>query len=82
MFERLKQIKKLREMQKSLNEQRVTVEKEGTRIVLDGNFEVIEISLNPQLSAQEQQKVLKECFNEGIKKLKFKIIETFQNFKT
>ncbi len=79
MFEKLKQIGKLREVQKSLEEENVEIEKNGTRVVLNGNFKIISISLNPALGKEEQERVLAECFNEGVEKIKSSMAQKFQS---
>jgi len=69
MFEKLKQIGKLREVQKSLEEEEVETEKNGTRVVLNGNLKVINISLNPELEKEEQEKILRSVLMKVWKKL-------------
>ena len=79
MFEKLKQIGKLKEVQKSLEGEEVEVEKNGTRVVVNGNLKVVGISLNPELEKEEQEKILKECFNEGMEKIKSSMAQKFQS---
>ena len=79
MFEKLKQIGKLREVQKSLEEEKVETEKKGTRLVINGNIKVVDISLNPELEKDEQEKALVECFNEGVEKIKSSMAQKFQS---
>jgi len=52
-------------MQDSFKEERASVEKKGVSVLINGNFEVVEIKLNEDLSTEEQQEVLKQCFNEA-----------------
>ena len=68
MFEQLKQMKKLKQMQDSFKKERFEVEKQGTRVVINGNLEVEEISLNQGLDKSSQEQILKECLNEVAKK--------------
>ncbi|MBN2854203.1 YbaB/EbfC family nucleoid-associated protein [Patescibacteria group bacterium] len=72
MFNKLKQFKDLRDkaktMQSALAEETISQEKNGITISLNGNLEIIEIKLNPNLSQSEQENSLKACFNEAIKK--------------
>jgi DNA-binding protein YbaB len=79
MFEKLKQIGKLKEIQKSLEEEKVEIKNNGTRLVINGNLKVIEVSLNPELEKEEQEKVLAECFNEGMDKVKSFMAQKFQS---
>lgn len=69
MFDQFKQLKQLKEIQDKLSQEKVEVEKEGVRLVMNGKMEVEEISLNPEMSAEKQGKIVKECFNDAIKKI-------------
>ncbi|MCK5044653.1 YbaB/EbfC family nucleoid-associated protein [Candidatus Parcubacteria bacterium] len=69
MFEKLKQIKKLKDLQSSLSQEKAEGEKNGIKVVINGKMEIEEIQLNPELSREEQQKFLKECLNETMKKV-------------
>lgn len=72
MFNKLKQFKDLRDkaktMQSALAEETITQEKNGVSISLNGNLEIIKISLAENLSKQQQEEALKSCLNEAIKK--------------
>ncbi len=69
MFEKLKQIKKLKDLQSSLSQEKAEGEKNGIKVVINGKMEIEEIELNPELSREEQQKYLKECLNETMRKV-------------
>ncbi|MCD6410417.1 YbaB/EbfC family nucleoid-associated protein [bacterium] len=79
MFEQLKQIQQIKKLHNALQEERVEIEKQGTKIVLNGKLEIEEVVLNPQLQKEDQEKVLKECFNEAIKKVQIKIAQKMAN---
>lgn len=72
MFNKLKQFKDLRSqaktMQNALNKESVTEEKNGVKITLNGNMEIVELNLNPDLDTPSQEKALKNCFNDALKK--------------
>lgn len=65
MFEQLKNIQKLKQMQEDFKKEKLTVEKRGVVVTMNGNFEVEEIKLNPELSLEDQQNALKEALNEA-----------------
>lgn len=69
MFDQLKQLKQLKEIQDKLSQEKVEVEKEGIKIVMNGKMEVEEIFLNSEMDAERQGKIIKECFNDAIKKI-------------
>jgi DNA-binding protein YbaB len=70
MFENLKQLGKLKELRDILEKERKEVEKEGTRVVVNGKMEVEEITLNPQLEAKKQEEVLRNCINEAVNQIR------------
>ncbi len=77
MFDKLKQLKQLKEMQEAIKKETVTVEREGIKITLNGNFEVEELELSSALPAREQTDLLKQCFNEAVKKVQMNLAQKF-----
>lgn len=68
MFDKLKQLAQIKGLQDSIKQEKVEVAKEGVRIVMRGDFSIDEINLNPDLTIEKQQEILKECLNDGMKK--------------
>ena len=72
MFSQLKQFKDLRSqaktMQSALAQETVTEEKNGVKIILNGNMEVLEVKLNGELTKIAQEEAIKSCFNEALKR--------------
>lgn len=72
MFNKLKQFKDLRSqaktMQSALAQESVTEEKNGVKLTLNGNLEIIELILNPELNVDNQASAVKSCFNDAIKR--------------
>ncbi|MBI4225242.1 MAG: YbaB/EbfC family nucleoid-associated protein [Candidatus Sungbacteria bacterium] len=77
MFDKLKQINQLRQLQNQIKQQRVEVEKNGIRLVMTGEFEVVEISLNPELDAKTQEKLLMQLLNEARTKIQTILAKNF-----
>lgn len=69
MFDQLKQLGKLKELKDILEKEKKEVGKEGVRVVVNGRMEIEEIKLNPQLDFETQEKIIKECINEAMKKI-------------
>ena len=80
MFDKLKQLKELKQMKDSMGEERFEVEKQGTKVVLDGNLSIVNIVLDSELDKQGQESVLKECFNEAVKKVQTAMVQKFKGF--
>jgi DNA-binding protein YbaB len=69
MFEKLEQLKKLKDLQDSLSQEKTEIEKKGIKVVVNGKMEVEQIQLNLELSKEEQEKILRDCINEAVKKI-------------
>jgi len=69
MFNKLRQLKQLKELRDSLSQEKVEVEKKGVKVIVNGKMEIEEIQLNPDLAEEEQEETLRECSNEAIKKV-------------
>lgn len=72
MFNKLKQLKDLRSqaktMQNALAEEKVEVEKNGIKLSMNGNMEVMDLVITSELSKEEIARTSKELFNDAIKK--------------
>jgi DNA-binding protein YbaB len=72
MFNKLKQFRDLRSqakvMQNALAQETITEEKNGVKVVLNGNMEIIELVLNDNLAKNSQEEILKNCFNDALKR--------------
>lgn len=72
MFNKLKQFKDLRSqaktMQSALAQESVSEEKNGVKLTINGNMEITELTLNPELGTEAQASAVKSCFNEAIKR--------------
>ncbi|OGZ70731.1 MAG: hypothetical protein A3F47_00415 [Candidatus Staskawiczbacteria bacterium RIFCSPHIGHO2_12_FULL_38_11] len=75
MFENLKNLHKLKQMQDEFKKERLTVEKRGVFVTINGNFGVEEIKLNSDLSLQDQQDVLKDVLNEAREEIQKKLAQ-------
>ena len=64
MFDKLKQLHELKKMQEEFKKERMTFSDRGVSITMNGSFEVEDIRLNPELSTEDQQQVLKHCLNQ------------------
>lgn len=69
MFENIKKLQELKKMQETFKQEKVTVEKMGVVVTINGNFEVEEIKLSANLGLDEQQNILKQCLNEAREKI-------------
>lgn len=77
MFEQLKKIKELQNLQNDLKKEKISLEKEGVKVTLSGNFVVEEIVLNPSLSNDYQAKILKDILNDAVQKVQLSLVQKF-----
>jgi len=77
MFDKIKQLAKIKSLQKSIESEEFASEKEGTRVIIDGSFMVKGISLNSDLDKDKQENILKECLNDAFKKARLAIAQKF-----
>jgi len=80
MFDKLKQLKKLKDLQKSLGREKTDVEKNGIKVTINGNIEIESITLNPELDFSRQERVLKDCINDAVRKIQFTVAKKMQEF--
>jgi DNA-binding protein YbaB len=65
VFDQFKKMAELKKLQDSFKKEKEVVERDGILVEINGNFEVESIKLNPELSLEKQQEVLKRCLNEA-----------------
>ena len=76
VFDQLKKIAELKKLQDSFKKEKETVERDGVSVEMNGNFELENIKLNPELSLEKQQEVLKRCLNEARESIQKKLAKT------
>ena len=69
MFDKIKQMKQLMDLQNQLKGEKSESEKNGVKAVINGKMEVELITLNSSLSVSEQEKLVRECVNEAMHKM-------------
>ena len=70
MFDKLKDLKKLKDLENALGKEIIEKEKNGVRVVINGKSEIISISINPELDKEKQEQLLKDCINDAFNEAK------------
>lgn len=65
MFDKLKDLKKLKDLESALGKEMIEKEKNGVRVVVNGKSEIVSILLNPELDKEKQEQSLKDCINDA-----------------
>ena len=69
MFDKLQQLQKINELKNSLAQEKAEQEIQGVKVVVNGKMEIEEIQLNPELSSDEQARIIKDCANQAMQKV-------------
>ena len=75
MFDNLKKMQQLKEIKDSLEKEKIEIEKEGIKIIVNGKMEVEELKLNPSLNQENQERIVKDCINEAVKKIQMMVAQ-------
>jgi len=71
MFNKLKQIKDLRDqakkMQGALAGETISAEKNGVKVAMNGNMEITEVSINSELDKAALESAIKNAVNDAMK---------------
>ncbi len=78
MLDKLKQLRELKKIQDEVGKETVEVEKKGIKVIVNGKMEVVEILLNGELLKEDQEKILKECINEALERMKIIMAQKMQ----
>jgi len=78
MFDKLKQMQEMKNLQDEIKKEVYELEKNGTKIVMNGGMQLQEIHLNPNLSQEEQEKTLLEAHQELMQKVQMAMAQKFR----
>lgn len=81
MFNLLKNLRELKEINDILSKEKITVERDGIKVSINGKMEVEDLVLNPNLEVVKQQKILRECLNDALRKMQMSLITKLSNKK-
>ena len=76
MFDNFKKLAELKRIQDNLKNEEATVEKRGVSVRMNGNFDVKDIKLNPDLGIEDQAIAVVEAVNEANKVIKEKMAKS------
>ncbi len=81
MFDQMKQAKELYRLQKELQKERIEVEENGVKIVVNGKMEVEQVELNPDISKEDQERAVKDCLNGAMRKIQANLAQKMQSMR-
>jgi DNA-binding protein YbaB len=81
MLDKLKKIKELKDLQKSLAQEKTTVERDGVTITLNGKLEVEDVSISSEANTDNLERIIKDLFNEAVRKVQMAMAQKMQGMQ-
>ena len=78
MFDKLKQLKELKEMQSAAQQERFESEKRGVRVVVNGTLQIEEVAVPENISATEMADAVKAAVNDALRQAQMAMAKKFQ----
>jgi hypothetical protein len=75
MFDNFKKLGQLKALKDSLEKEKIEIEKNGTKLIINDKMEVEQIELNSELNKEQQEQTIKDCFNEAVNKIQMIAIQ-------
>ena len=77
MFDKFKEIRKLKALKDEVEREVFESEKNGVKVSVNGGLNVQDLSLNPDLDIKSQEKALKECLNDAFRQAQMAMAKKF-----
>ena len=77
MFDKIKEMNKLRQLQNAIKKQKITLKNEGIEVIMRGDFEVVSITLNPELETEKQEEILMGLLKQAREKMQARLQKDF-----
>lgn len=81
MFESFKQLKQLKELQGAIQKEEVTAERDGVQVIMNGAFEISSVTISDGIAKEKLEKIMKEVFNDAVKKAQQAIAQKFASMQ-
>jgi len=75
MFDFIKQVQQLKQVQEALKNEKYDLEKDGVRLSMSGQLKIEELKLNANLPIARQQEIVKDLVNEAVDKIQSSLAE-------
>ncbi len=81
MLDQMRQAKQMYKLQKELQKETIEVEENGVTITMNGVMEIEVVKLNEELSKEQQEKAVKDCFNLAMQKVRTLAAQKMQSLR-
>ena len=79
MFDKLKEMNKLRQLQNAIKKEKVKLQKDGIEVIMRGDFEIVSITLNNEMKPSEQEDILLGLLKEAKEKIQNRLQTNFKD---
>ncbi len=79
MFDQLKQMMEMRNLQAQIKKQVVRVERQGVALLLRGDLEITELQLSDELDAKTQSRLVLDLLREAREKIQKDMAQLFSS---
>ena len=77
MFDKLKEMNKLRQLQNAIKKQKITLKKDGIEVIMRGDFEIVSITLVKEMDTTTQEDILLGLLKKAREKMQTKLQTDF-----
>ncbi len=81
MWDQMKQARELQKLQSELKKEKIEAEENGVKVVINGKMEVEEVRISEEISKADQEKAIKKCFNEAMRKVQMMAAQKMQSMQ-
>ncbi len=81
MLDQMKQAKQMYKLQRELQKETIEVEENGVTITMNGVMEIEVVKLNEELSKEQQERAVKDCFNLAMQKVRTLAAQKMQSLR-
>ncbi len=79
MWDKLQKARELQKMQSELQKETFQEEVNGVKMTMNGKMELVEVELNENLSKEETEKAIKNCFSSVMRKVQMAAAQKMQS---
>ncbi len=81
MFDKIKKMKQIKELQNSLKKEKVEKENNGIKVIINGQLQIQNIRLNSDLEPEKQEEDLKNLINSAMQDMQMKAAKKMQGLQ-
>lgn len=81
MFDKIKKLKQIKDLQNDLKKEKVEKENNGIKVIINGQLQIQDLNLNSDLDPKEQEETLKNLINSAMKDMQMKAAKRMQGMQ-